>query len=100
MTKYYHGSGVMETKLSDLLKRLYKEFGWKTRLFAVPAGRFIYLMLKREEKHLARGWSYEPGSFYEKNAAAMALESKVLKHSRTATACVQWVTGKLSPFPG
>jgi hypothetical protein len=57
-------------------------------------------MLKREEKRLARGWSYEPGSFYEKNAAAMALESKIAKHSERASACVQWVTAKLSPFPG
>ncbi|MEW6670282.1 MAG: radical SAM protein [Thermodesulfobacteriota bacterium] len=100
MNKYYRGSGAMETKLSDLLKRLNTEFGWKTRLFSAVAGRFIYAMLKREEKRLARGWSYEPGSFYEKNAAAMALESKVLKHSQAVTGCVRWVTAKLSPFPG
>lgn len=100
MTKYYRGSGVMETKLKDLLKRLYAEFGWKTRLFAMLAGRFIYVMLKREEKRLAHGWSYEPDSFYEKNAAAMALEHKIIKHSETATACVRWVTGRLTPVLG
>ena len=100
MKKYYRGSGAMETRLNSLLERLYTEFGWQTRLFAVLAGRFIYVMLKREEKRLARGWSYEPGSFYEKNAAALALESKMLAHTRTATNCVKWVTGKLSPVPG
>jgi len=100
LATYYRGSGVMETKLSGLLKRLYGEFGWPTRLFAGSAGRFIYLMLKREEKRLARGWSYEPVLHYEKNAAAMALESKISGHSQTARSCVRWVTAKLSPFPG
>ena len=100
MTKYYRDNGIMQNKLSELLNRLYAEFGWTTRLFSASAGSFIYFMLKREEKRLARGWSYEPGSFYEKNAAAVALESKFLKHSQTATECVRWVTAKLSPFPG
>jgi len=100
MNKYYRDSGVIENRQSDLLKRLYLEFGWQTKLFAAVAGRFIHVMLKREEKRLARGWSYEPGSFYEKNAAAIALEHKIIKHSETATACVQWVTGMLSPVPG
>jgi hypothetical protein len=35
-------------------------------------GRFILLKLKQEEKRLARGWTYEPPTFYEKNAQAVA----------------------------
>jgi hypothetical protein len=30
--------------------------------------------MKLEERRLARGWTYEPRSFYEKNQAALALE--------------------------
>ncbi len=36
-------------------------------------GRFAYFTLKREEERLAAGLNYEPVSFYEKNAAALAL---------------------------
>jgi hypothetical protein len=100
MNKYYRDSKPLATQTGDLLKRLYTEFGWKTRLFAEAAGRFVYFMLKREEQRLARGWSYEPDSFYEKNAAASALQHKILEHSETASGCVRWVTGRLSPVPG
>ena len=37
-------------------------------------GRGAYFSLKREEKKLASGWTYEPSTFYEKNAKAQALE--------------------------
>ncbi len=44
-----------------------------TRLIAPLIGRFAYFTLKREEERLAAGWTYEPVSFHEKNAAALAL---------------------------
>jgi hypothetical protein len=100
MAQYYRGSGATETRLRSLLERLYQEFGWGTRLFAASAGRYIYFKLKQEEKRLAGGWSYEPGSFYEKNDAALALEKHFPADPRTASTCARWVTAKLSPFPG
>jgi hypothetical protein len=64
----------MREKADVLLKDIYAAFGWKTRLIAPLLGRFAWSSLLREEARLADGWTYEPRSFCEKNAAAQALE--------------------------
>ena len=61
-------------KADGLLKDIYLAFGWKTRLTAPFFGRFAHFTLKREEARLAAGWTYEPRSLCEKNAAALVLE--------------------------
>ena len=33
------------------------------------AGRYLYYMLRREERRLQNGWTYEPPTFYETNEA-------------------------------
>jgi hypothetical protein len=53
---------------------MYAAFGWRTRLAAPLIGRYAYRRLKKEEAGLAAGHTYEPRSFCEKNAAALALE--------------------------
>jgi hypothetical protein len=60
--------------MDRLFKDMCREFGWKTRLSAPLLGRLAYVKLVKEEKRLAVGWSYEPTPFYEKNAAASALD--------------------------
>ncbi len=66
---YYRKNPRMYAKLSALLKELYKEFGWKSRLFGEIGGRYALWTLRREEKRLAAGWTYEPPTFYERNEA-------------------------------
>jgi len=66
--------------MNELLQRLHEEFGWATQLLAALSGRYIYTMLEREEKRLALGWVNEPASFYEKNAATIALENEPRRH--------------------
>jgi radical SAM superfamily enzyme YgiQ (UPF0313 family) len=100
MKRWYKGNKRIAGRMDTLLKRLYRAFGWKTRVFAALSGMCLYYTLKREEKRLARGWTYEPNSFYEKNAAAQALEQSRASHSRTLTSTAQWVTGELSPVFG
>ncbi|MCK7515842.1 MAG: hypothetical protein MZV70_75650 [Desulfobacterales bacterium] len=39
-------------------------------------GRYALAKLQGEEKRLKEGWSYEPRTLREKNAAALALENK------------------------
>ncbi len=75
MKKWYRENHAMSEKMDSLLKDICAEFGWKTKTFAPLAGRFIYYALKKENERLANDWSYEPSSFYEKNEAALALES-------------------------
>jgi hypothetical protein len=83
--------------MSALLQSLHEEFGWTTKLLAALLGRYIYTMLKREEKRLARGWVYEPASFYEKNAAANALENEPRRHPKMTMHPKRWVAGEFYP---
>ncbi|MCP4349679.1 MAG: B12-binding domain-containing radical SAM protein [Desulfobacterales bacterium] len=76
MRKWYRRNERMKEKMNSLLQDIYEEFGWKTRMIAPLAGRYIFAALKREEKRLANGWTYEPEIYYEKNAAALALENE------------------------
>ncbi len=53
--------------LSDLLADLHQTLGIKSRLSARLGGPYVYRNLLREEKRLAKGWTYEPPTFYETN---------------------------------
>jgi radical SAM superfamily enzyme YgiQ (UPF0313 family) len=66
---YYRRNPEMYAKLSALLKEFHAEFGWKSRLASAIGGRWILRRIRKEEKRLASGWTYEPNTFYERNAA-------------------------------
>lgn len=75
MKQWYRHNPGMAAKMDSLLKDIYREFGWKTRTIAPLIGIYTYIAIKREEKRLANGWTYEPQTLYEKNAAALALKN-------------------------
>lgn len=54
-------------KLTLLLEEIHREVGWRARLAAPLAGRIAWLKLRREERRLKAGWTYEPPTFYETN---------------------------------
>ncbi len=58
--------------VSETLAELYAACGWRSRVLAPLAGRYLYYALRLEETRLRRGWTYEPPTFYEVNAAAEA----------------------------
>jgi hypothetical protein len=72
MRKWYRDDENIARKADDLLKDIYREFGWITRTIAPIIGRYAYLAMKKEEKRLVEGLTYEPDCFYEKNPAAKA----------------------------
>ena len=72
--KYYQQNPRIREKAETLLEDIYAEFGWKTRLIAPLIGRYVFRRLKKEEDRLAADQTYEPCSFCEDNAAALALE--------------------------
>jgi hypothetical protein len=74
MRKWYRNDPRLREKADQLLKDIYAEFGWITRLIAPLIGRFAFFTLNREEKRLAAGMTYEPVSLRDKNAAALALD--------------------------
>jgi radical SAM superfamily enzyme YgiQ (UPF0313 family) len=71
---YYRRNPAMFAKMSALLEELKQEFGWKARVFAALGGPYVLWKLRREEKRLAAGWTYEPPTFYERNDACGALD--------------------------
>jgi hypothetical protein len=60
--------------MDELLAELFAEFGWKARLAATFGGPYVAWRIRREEKRLAKGWTYEPPTFYEQNAACEPTE--------------------------
>jgi hypothetical protein len=75
MKQYYRDTPPMFERMRRLLADICREFGWRTRLAAPFIGLYAYVQLLKEERRLARGWRYEPRTFYEKNPAAEALEA-------------------------
>jgi len=67
--RYYLCNPALRDKCSALLKEVKTEFGWSSGLIASLGGRYILGKIRREEKRLARGWTYEPPTFYEVNDA-------------------------------
>jgi len=88
--QYFRRDAAMHARMSALLKELYGEFGWKARLFGEIGGRWVAGKVRREEKRLAAGWTCEPSTFYEKNAACQDLSD--------ATLC-RFVTPQTTPSP-
>jgi len=100
MRKWYRHNDRMMKKMESLLKDLYKTFGLLTRIAAPVIGRYVYYTIKREEQRLARGWTYEPGTFYEKNVAAIALEQAEPAQFKFKAPRIEWVTCENAPVPG
>jgi radical SAM superfamily enzyme YgiQ (UPF0313 family) len=67
---YYRNNPAMHAKMSALLRELHAEFGWKSRMASALGGRWVLRQIRKEEKRLAAGFSYEPPTFYERNEAA------------------------------
>jgi hypothetical protein len=55
--------------IGRVLDELCAEFGEVARMAAPIAGRRLYRALRREERRLEQGWTYEPPTFYETNSA-------------------------------
>lgn len=89
----------MYAKLDAVVKRIYAAFGWTPRLVAPVLGRYVYAAMKREAKRLAKGWTYEPNTHYEKNARALELEPAQERWSKFAAFELKWVSCEFLPVP-
>ena len=76
-SRWFKTNPAVAEKMSNILKDIHREFGLTSRLFAPIAGRYILAKLRREDKRLARGWTYEPPTYYEKNAQAVSTTSTI-----------------------
>jgi hypothetical protein len=80
---YYRDKPAMHAKMSAVLKELHDAFGWKSRIASAIGSRWLLWQVRKEEKRLAAGFSYEPKTFYERNAAVTDLPQAELCHSAT-----------------
>jgi len=62
-------NSILSARIAAVLRDIQHEFGWRSRLAAPLIGRYLALMVNREERRLARKWTYEPPTVYEHNAA-------------------------------
>ncbi len=65
----YRDDARLASQMSGLLAEIHREFGWKSRLVTPFAGLHIYRLLRREERRLENGWTYEPPTYFESNQA-------------------------------
>jgi hypothetical protein len=67
--RYYRHDPHCRRLIGRTQEDLYAEFGWKARLAGPIVGRYLYFALRREERRLQNGVTYEPPTFYETNVA-------------------------------
>jgi radical SAM superfamily enzyme YgiQ (UPF0313 family) len=96
MKRRFRTNKPMAAKMNALLQEIYETFGLKTRIIAPLAGIYVYAALKKEERRLANGWTYEPDCFCEKNAAALALENASPPVSEPVSPKIKYVSCKAS----
>jgi radical SAM superfamily enzyme YgiQ (UPF0313 family) len=95
MKRYYRKDPAMRAKMSQILRDLYGEYGWKSRVAAALGGPYVLWTARREEKRLAGDWTYEPPTIYERNDS---VEPPVSKDSPRAERC-SYVTPRVVPEP-
>lgn len=66
--RHYRNDARMRADISQLLEEMHAEFGWRTRLAAPIAGRYLHFMSRRQARMLKNGWTYEPPTLYETNS--------------------------------
>ena len=71
--KWFQDNPKLVEKITSVLESIKQEFGWKARLAAPVAGRVILSKLRKEDRLLHAGLTYEPPTFYEMNEAMISL---------------------------
>lgn len=79
---------VLVKKLAHLLDEIKREIGIRAHLIAPLAGRFVWSRLRREDKRLKTGETYEPPTFYEMNKQMF---SEML-HKKFPAELIHWVS--------
>ncbi len=97
--RYADNPSIVE-KADRLLGDIYATFGWVTRLIAPVIGWFAFFTLMREEKRLARGWTYEPECFTERNTAALAQKTGRLQERAKETSLIPSAVNEPAPVFG
>ncbi len=96
MKKWYRHDKNIQQQLNDLLQDIYCTLGLQPRVLAPLAGRYIYWAMKREKRRMARGWTIEPETFFEKNKPALAQTENMID-SQIQSTPIQELAGLKQP---
>jgi hypothetical protein len=72
--RYYRKNPEMRAKMGAILDDLHAEYGLKSRFYSAIGGLLVLHKIRKEEKRLASGWTWEPKTWYEKNLQAKAFD--------------------------
>jgi radical SAM superfamily enzyme YgiQ (UPF0313 family) len=75
--RWYGVNSRIGGKIEELLNRIYREFGLKSRFAAPVIGRIVLHFLHREARRLQNGYVCEPPTFYESNPRAVTPKKKL-----------------------
>lgn len=67
--RWFKDNPKLVARITTVLDDIKKEFGFKARLAAPIAGRVILHKIRKEDRFLKEGGTYEPPTFYETNQA-------------------------------
>ena len=70
--RHYRQQPAMQAGIRAIRRDLHHEFGFKARLMSLLGGWWLSRRIRREERRLASGGTYEPPTFYEKSARFVA----------------------------
>jgi radical SAM superfamily enzyme YgiQ (UPF0313 family) len=85
--QYFRQQPALHAKMSNLLNELCREFGWKARIYGELGGRWLLRRIRGEQARLEAGWTYEPPTFYERNAAVLDNQAAQLCRYATPSGC-------------
>ena len=69
--RWFKDNSIIIARMKDVLQDVYREFGLKSRLAAPVVGRWILHCLRKEQKRLRAGVTYEPPTYYETSVRAV-----------------------------
>ena len=69
---WYRKDPRVRARIRTVRDDLRAAFGWRTTLWGALVGPVLWGTLWLEKRRLARGWTYEPPTFYETNEAIRA----------------------------
>jgi radical SAM superfamily enzyme YgiQ (UPF0313 family) len=99
MKKWYEDDPRRFEQTSALLENLYREFGWRTRLYCSVSGPIIYKKMREEERRLTEGFTAEPATFYQSKSSTVNNQEAGYKAHTPADITAPMPAGNLSSSP-
>jgi radical SAM superfamily enzyme YgiQ (UPF0313 family) len=71
--RFYRDDPHVKAQMTSLLDDLVTTFGRRARIYAALGGKHVLGSIRKEQRRLDEGWTYEPPTFYDANEAALSL---------------------------